>query len=95
MYMVSAVKTGSFTSGQILNHGSGYLPGDICLNGNFSGGKGFMGSFAVNPLNGSLNSLSIANGGSNFSLETIRFDLCFEGTSISQVDGNAIFNFFK
>ncbi len=83
--MCAFVNTGSFTSAQVLNKGSGYLPGDICLHGNLSGGTGFKGTFAVDAVNGSLISALLLNNGENFSFSSVQVDLCYSSTNIIQV----------
>ena len=79
------MNAGTFTSAQILSKGSGYLPGDICLHGNLSGGTGFKGTFAVDALNGSLVSALILNNGENFSHSSVKVELCYGGTNVIQV----------
>jgi hypothetical protein len=77
---------GSFTSVGISSQGSGYLSGDICLLGYVSGGNAFHGTFTVHPVNGSLESISILNHGSNYSATNFTAELCFTGSTIIQVE---------
>lgn len=81
MYVIA----GSFTAAKIINRGSGYRAGDVCLVGNTSSGTGFKGTFAVDSINGSLTAISIDNYGSDYNISAITFETCFSNTVIPQV----------
>ena len=73
----SGALAGSFSGGEIVTPGSGYVSGDICLQGNISGGFGFSGTFDADPNNGSVVSINIAAHGVNYTEDPLYAGLCF------------------
>ncbi len=61
------------------------MAGDICIQGNTFGGSGFIGTYSVDALNGSLSSISIIEHGMNYTEDPSLFGLCFSGSKELQV----------
>ncbi len=68
-----------------MSAGSGYISGDICLQGNSSGGYGFYGTFDVYANNGTLRSLTIVEHGVNYLYDPTDVGLCFHNSHDPQV----------
>ena len=81
----SGALAGSFSGGEIVTPGSGYVSGDICLQGNISGGFGFSGTFDADPNNGSVVSINIAAHGVNYAEDPTIIQLCYSGSKQKQV----------
>jgi hypothetical protein len=62
------------------------VDGEICLQGDTHGGSGFHGIFSVDPLNGSLSTISILKHGVNYTDDPSAFGLCYPSSKVLQVD---------